>query len=102
MISRSQRMRLIRLLIACFAITSCSSSSKPVSWSQYQQIQPGMTYDQVVQLVGQKGDVESSDRDGNVIILTYQFSSSTGNFLVQFHGHKVIAKSPGSLRAQEN
>ncbi len=97
------RSRMAAVVFAgAFLLASCSPDQpqpRPITWDQYEQIIPGTSYSRVVSIVGQKGEEMSSiDLDGKTV-RTYEFSSPTGNFLVQFADDIVINKIPGTIKA---
>jgi len=76
---------------------SGSSGSGGMTMAMFEQIQNGMTEDQVFAIVGQKGT--ASSEGSGVKILTYEGSGDIGaNALVTFQGGKVVNKAQANLK----
>ncbi len=89
-------------VVLAILVTACSPADpavKPVTWAQYENVQPGMTYSEVKKLLGQKGEKTGSNDVGNDTVRTYSFGPPDAEILVQFNGNVVLTKYPGTLKA---
>ena len=93
------------LVIACacgvmLASTGCESSSDRgttdinVTMDQYNAIRNGMTYDEVVDLLGFDG----VERNNNGVDAMYSWIASTGNIVVYFRNGRVVSKAQSGLQ----
>jgi uncharacterized membrane protein len=71
-----------------------------ITWSQYEDIVPGMTYTEVVKALHQKGEqTTSTDMPDGSISRSYTFGPSSGQIIVVFDNETVIGKYPDTLQA---
>lgn len=72
------------------------SSDIEISLEQFNQLQNGMTTEEVFNLLGGEGDVLSSS--GDAVIYSYNGTSIGGNASLTFQGGKLINKSQFGLK----
>lgn len=89
-------------LVVTLVVAACGASEPEkaaMTWSQYEQVAPGMTYAQVVSLLGQPGRQLATHEINGKIVRTYGFGNSDGTFFVHFDGDVVGGKTSGLLQA---
>ena len=65
---------------------------------KYDQITDGMSYQQVVEIIGREGNELSSAGDGEYKAVTYEWQNFSGsNAIIEFQGDKVMAKAQNGL-----
>ncbi|MEF3066303.1 hypothetical protein [Pandoraea apista] len=87
-------------LSICALAAGCSNGEQPrvaeVTLSQFDSIREGMTYADVVKLLGSSGKQASSQDVNGTIVSTYSWPVSSGDsILVMFAKDLVIKKIPG-------
>ncbi|HHY66103.1 MAG TPA: DUF3862 domain-containing protein [Alicyclobacillus sp.] len=71
-------------------------NSSKITKEEFDKIQTGMTYDQVVQIIGGPGELLSEAGDGEYKMQMYKWDGEKGfgsNANVSFQGGKVVAKA---------
>jgi outer membrane protein assembly factor BamE (lipoprotein component of BamABCDE complex) len=84
---------LLVTIVAICLVAACAGT--PFNWSQARQIKPGMTVDEVTQLVGSPNNIKAT---GDTIIYVWVFvntmSGSTRTLRVDFKDGKAITAPP--------
>jgi len=78
--------------------SSYSKSSSKITLEKFNQIQTGMTYEEVVEIIGEEGTVLSEvdmdiGEEYKTIIYYWYGSDGISNSNITFQGNKVVAKS---------
>lgn len=97
---------IILIMSTIMLLSSCGSdNSDKITLAEYNQIENGMTYDEVKGIIGSDGEVsaESGDKGAELytIIYTWQGSGSTGaNASLTFQGNpaKIVGKAQAGLK----
>ena len=79
---------------------SCSSSSNYLTYDNYMQIQNGMTYSQVVEILdGHQGQLDTESGYGGYTLKYYSWTNNSGTrcIVVGFENNRVCAKSQYGL-----
>lgn len=91
---------LVAIIVAVLIITMPSSGNKPtISKAEFDRITTGMTYEEVVEIIGSKGEVLSDTDLGfgseyRTAIYMWEGEGQTGaNANITFQGGKVISKA---------
>ena len=80
-------------------LTSSSSESQLVTMSEYNQIYDGMTYGDVVRIIGSRGEELSRSSTAGYTITMYAWSNKNGsNMTAMFENGKLTTKSQIGLR----
>jgi|LSQX01.3.fsa_nt_gb hypothetical protein len=80
-------------------LTSSSSESQLVTMSEYNQIYDGMTYGDVVRIIGSRGEELSRSSTAGYTITMYAWSNKNGsNMTAMFENGKLTTKSQLGLR----
>ena len=86
---------IVIIIVAAIVIFSINSGAK-ITMKEYEQIQPGMTYAEVVDIIGGEGELGSSGF--NVEIYTWEGKGVAGaNALITFQDGKVVSKAQAGL-----
>ncbi len=69
-----------------------------VTKAEYDQIQNGMTYDQVIAIIGARGEERSSSSIAGYTTILYGWNNPNGsNMIAMFQNEKLIQKSQFGL-----
>ena len=69
-----------------------------LSWRKYEQISDGMSYRQVVDIIGRDGNELSSAGEGSDKAVTYEWLNFSGsNAIITFQGDAVVGKAQTGL-----
>lgn len=81
-------------------ITSIQAQEQKVTLEKFNQIQTGMTYDEVVSIIGEEGTLSTESSYGNANMKIYYWYSEDGitNATISFLNGKVDAKSQIGLK----
>ena len=80
-------------------LTSSSSESQLVTMSEYNQIYDGMTYGDVVRIIGSRGEELSRSSTADYTITMYAWTNKNGsNMTAMFENGKLTTKSQIGLR----
>lgn len=91
--------KLITLNLLAVALLPGCGGTPVVTLSEFQQIQPGMTYDQVAQIVGDPGSQFQSQEMMGIKSDTYMWENGGGpNMVCMFQNGKLINKTQVGLR----
>ena len=74
--------------------------TKKISWSQYEMVADGMSYDDIIKIFSQTGKLDASQEIDGQIIKTYSFGDYSQGAIVMISQGKVISKMPGLLQAE--
>lgn len=91
------------ILVLMLSLVGCLGNSNEVTRSEYQEVETGMSYSTVENIVGESGEkVSSSEVDGfggsGVSTNLYRWQNSDGtNMVVIFQNNEVISKSQFGL-----
>lgn len=76
-----------------------SSGTAELTMEKYNQIKNGMTYDEVVQILGSKGEEVSSSEIGKYKNATYKWSGENYSFIIgTFQNDKLLFKTQANLK----
>lgn len=91
-------MRKLILIAAAIAISACSIAMT-VTKAKYDAITEGMSYSQVVAIIGQEGEEQSRSKIGDLTSVSYSWKNSTGsNMFAIFQNDKMTMKAQYGLR----
>lgn len=81
-------------------ITNTQDQKQKVTLEKFNQIQTGMTYDEVVSIIGEEGTLSTESSYGNANMKIYYWYSEDGitNATISFMNGKVEAKSQIGLK----
>ena len=69
-----------------------------LSWRKYEQITDGMSYQQVVDIIGREGNEMSSAGEGSDRSVVFSWENFSGsNAIITFQGDAVVAKAQSGL-----
>ncbi len=92
---------LVAIMVCVLFLVGCSSSPDDITMEEYNQIENGMTYDEVVEIIGSQGELSTeSEYEGYTIeIYTWYADKTIGsNANVTFENGKVSAKAQVGLK----
>ena len=74
-----------------------NESATKITLDKFNQIQTGMTYEEVVAIIGEEGTVSSESSYGDYSSKIYSWSNGIANATISFTNGKVSAKSQVGL-----
>jgi outer membrane protein assembly factor BamE (lipoprotein component of BamABCDE complex) len=102
--------RTVRLLLGVALVGSMAGCAAPggagvsggadsaVTMAKYSQVKEGMTYEQVVAVMGSPGEENVRTKVGDVEMAQYTWKTSTGAMVVSFENNKVKVKAQSGLK----
>ncbi|TDX48314.1 DUF3862 domain-containing protein [Orenia marismortui] len=89
---------LILVLILSLALVGCGATSK-YTLEQFNQIKNGMSYDKVVEIVGDGGELSSETEMMGTKTSIYTWQNTSGsNMMITFQNGKVVSKAQAMLK----
>lgn len=105
-----RKIALILMVLSVFMMTACGNSeptgaanSVKISKAEFDKIENGMTYEEIVKIVGGEGEltVESGKKGEELHTAAYQYEgegSKGANVQLMFQGDKLITKAQNGLK----
>ena len=77
-----------------------SAETAPITLEQYEQIEEGMTYDKVVEIIGGEGEAisESNTEDSITVVYIWKGSDGVSNATLTFYNNALFSKAQTGLQ----
>lgn len=87
------------MLITLLCFTACGGANSNLTYSNYSKIENGMTYKEVVDMLGEEGKLSTSGGSNSYYLEYYEWFNSSGTkiIVIGFENGRVCAKSQTGL-----